>query len=293
MSAIHPLSHVNRSHLPLGIEVTRLEANLGAEISGLDLNQAGPLASQVGEQLRALLWEHQVLILRDTFIDDARQAEIARLFGEPQADSIAKRRGVTDEQIIPFDTGPYSKGYYGTLWHADATYLERPYFVSVLRSVISPPLGGDTAFSSGIAAYESLPDDVKQRIDGLTAVHRPDSKARALIQNEAELRSYLAEYSGVQHPVVITHPYSGRKVLYVNETFTHEIVGVPADESKQLLTYLTHQFYRPENQLRLKWRPGSIAIWDNRAVQHYGVGDYGNAQRRLVRVVAKGDRPTH
>jgi len=291
MSATQPLSLVDRTHRPPGIEVTRLEANLGAEVSGLDL--AAPLTPTVREQLRSLLWEHQVLVLRDTNIDDVKQAEITRLFGEPQADSIAKRRGVTDEQIVPFDTGPYAKGYYGTLWHADATYLERPYFVSVLRSVIAPPLGGDTAFSSGISAYESLPDQVKQQIDGLSAIHRPDSKARALIQDEAELRSYLAEYSGVTHPVVITHPFSGRKVLYVNETFTHEIVGLPAEESKQLLSYLTHQFYRPENQLRLKWQPGSVAIWDNRAVQHYGVADYGNAQRRLVRIVAKGDRPTH
>ena len=291
MSAIHPISHINRPHLPLGIQVTRLEANLGAEVSGLDLTE--PLTPQLGEGLRSLLWEHQVLILRDTDIDDARQAQIARLFGEPQADSIARRRGVTDEQIVPFDTGPYAKGYYGTRWHADATYLERPYFVSVLRSVIAPPLGGGTVFSSGISAYQSLPEEVKERINKLAAIHRPDSKARALIQDETELRSYLSEYSGVEHPVVITHPFSRRKVLYVNETFTHEIVGLPAQESRELLTYLTQQFYRPENQLRLKWRPGSLAIWDNRAVQHYGVADYGYAQRRLVRIVARGDRPTH
>jgi alpha-ketoglutarate-dependent taurine dioxygenase len=290
MSAIPSLSHINRTHRPLGIELTRLEANLGAEVSGLELT--APLTPQARDLLRSLLWEHQVLILRDTGIDDARQAEIARLFGEPQADSIAKRRGVTDEQIVPFDTGPYAKGYYGTLWHADATYLEQPYFVSVLRSVIAPAIGGDTVFSSGVSAYESLPEEVKTRISGLTAIHRPDSKARALIQDQAELRSYLAEYGGVEHTLVITHAFSGRKVLYVNETFTHEIVGLPAEESKQLLTYLTHQFYRPENQLRLKWQPGSLAIWDNRAVQHYGVADYGNAQRRLVRIVARGNRPS-
>lgn len=291
MSAIHPVSEANRSDLPLGISVEPLEANLGAEISGLDLT--APLTAHSGEQLRSLLWQYQVLVLRDTHVDDAQQAVIARLFGEPQADSIAKRRGVKDEQIVPFDTGPYAKGYYGTLWHADATYLDRPYLVSVLRSVIAPALGGDTAFSSGISAYESLPEDVKKRIDNLTAIHKPDKKATQLIQDEAELRSYLTEYSGVEHPVVITHPFNGRKVLYVNETFTHEIVGLPSDESRQLLRYLTHQFYRPENQLRLKWRSGTVAIWDNRAVQHYGVADYGNAQRRLVRIVAKGDRPTH
>lgn len=271
------------------INVTRIEANLGAEVSGLDLTV--PLVPEVADLLRSLLWEHQVLFFRDTGLDDAQQARVARVFGEPQADSIAKRRGVTDEEIVPFKSGPWANGYYGTRWHADATYLERPYLVSVLRSVIAPELGGDTVYSSGISAYEALPDEVKQRIEGLTAIHRPDGKARNLIKDEAELKAYLAEYSGVEHPVVTTHPFNGRKVLYVNESFTDEIVGLPAEEGQRLLAYLTQQFYRPENQVRFKWRPGSLAIWDNRAVQHYGVADYGNAQRQLVRVVAKGDRP--
>lgn len=291
MSTVNPISHIDHARGSRHIEVTRLEANLGAEVRGVDFT--APVSDELADRLRGLLWEHQVLFFRDTGIDNEQQAGIARVFGEPQADSIAKRRGVTDEQVIPFDSGPHANAYYGTHWHADATYLERPYLVSVLRSITAPGVGGDTVFSSGISAYESLPDEVKKRIDGLTAIHRPDSKARKLIQDEGELKAYLAEYSGVEHPVVITHPFNGRKVLYVNETFTDEIVGLPAGESSQLLAYLTHQFYRPENQVRFKWRPGSVAIWDNRAVQHYGVADYGNAPRRLVRVVAKGDRPAH
>lgn len=271
------------------VEVVRVEANIGAEVRGLDLS--APITDDVADLIRNLLWEHQVLFFRDTGIDDAKQSEIGRIFGPPVADSILKRRGVKDEEIIPFNTGPYAKGYYGTPWHADATYLETPYLVSVLRSVIAPEVGGDTAYSSGISAYESLPQEVKDRIDGLTAIHRPTGKAYQLIEDEKELADYLAEYSGSEHPVVTTHPYSGKKVLYVNEGFTKEIVGLPEDESKDLLTYLTRQFYRPENIVRFKWKPGSVAIWDNRAVQHYGVADYGNAQRVLVRVVSQGDRP--
>jgi alpha-ketoglutarate-dependent taurine dioxygenase len=290
MNAVTKSSDFTRSPDTHGVQVVRVEANLGAEVSGLDLT--APLTAEVADLLRSLLWEHQVLFFRDTGIDDARQAEIGRLFGEPEVDSIAKRRGVTPEQIIPFNTGPYAKGYYGTRWHADATYLERPYSVSILRSVIAPELGGDTAFSSGISAYESLPEEVKQRIDTLAAIHRPESKARSLIKDDGELQSYLSEYPGVEHPVVIKHPVNGRKVLYVNETFTQEIVGFDDDEGDRILKYLTQQFYRPENTVRFKWRPGSLAIWDNRSVQHYGVADYGNAQRQLVRVVAKGDRPT-
>lgn len=289
MNAITPASRIVTRSTPANIEVVRVEANLGAEVRGLDLT--APLTGEIADLLRGLLWEHQVLFFRDTGIDDEKQAEIGRIFGPPVADSIARRRGVKDEDILPMNTGPYSNAYYGTRWHADATYLETPYLVSVLRSVIAPEIGGDTAFSSGISAYESLSEEVKERIEGLTAIHRPNSKAYQLIEDKDELRNYLDQYSGVQHPVVITHPFSGKKVLYVNETFTHEIVGLPDTEGKQLLSYLTQQFYRPENIVRFKWRPGSVAIWDNRAVQHYGVADYGNTPRQLVRVVASGDRP--
>ena len=271
------------------IEVRRIEANLGAEVRGLDLT--APVTDALAALLRRLLWEHQVLFFRDTGIDDAQQAAIGRIFGPPVADSIAKRRGVKDGDILPMNTGPYANAYYGTPWHADASYLEKPYLVSVLRSVIAPDLGGDTVWSSGISAYEALPQEVKDRIDGLTAIHRPNSKAYRLIEEKSELDDYLRQYSGVQHPVVITHPYNGRKVLYVNEGFTEELVGLPEDEGRELLSYLKLQFTRPENQVRFKWRPGSLAIWDNRAVQHKGVADYGNAQRQLVRVVSAGERP--
>jgi taurine dioxygenase len=256
------------------------------------LDLTAPITDDIANLIRNLLWEHQVLFFRDTGIDDEQQARIGRIFGPPVADSIAKRRGVKDEDIIPFNTGPQANSYYGTPWHADATYLETPYLVSILRSVIAPELGGDTAFSSGVSAYRSLPQDVKDRIEGLTAIHRPNGKAYQLIEDEGELAEYLGEYSGTEHPVVTTHPFNGSKVLYVNEGFTKEIVGLPEAEGKELLSYLTQQFYRPENIVRFKWKPGSLAIWDNRSVQHYGVPDYGNAQRQLVRIVAAGDRPT-
>jgi taurine dioxygenase len=289
MNAVTTLQ-IPRDHPAASIEVIRIEANLGAEVRGLDL--AAPITDAVADLLRRLLWEHQVLFFRDAGLDNEQQAAIGRVFGPPVADSISKRRGVRDEDILPMNTGPYANAYYGTPWHADATYLETPYLVSILRSVIAPELGGDTVWSSGISAYEALPPDVKEKIDGLTAIHRPNSKAYKLIEDKAELDDYLRQYSGVQHPVVITHPYNGRKVLYVNEGFTEELVGLPEDEGRELLSYLKQQFTRPENQVRFKWRPGSVAIWDNRAVQHKGVADYGNAQRQLVRVVAAGERPT-
>lgn len=272
------------------VEVRRVEANLGAEVRGLDLT--APITGEVADLLRRLLWEHQVLFFRDTGIDNEQQAAIGRVFGPPVADSISQRKGVKADDILPMKSGPWANAYHGTPWHADATYLDKPYLVSVLRSVIAPDLGGDTVWSSGVSAYQALPQDVKDRIDGLTALHRPNSKAYRLIEDEAELDDYLNEYSGVQHPVVITHPYNGRKVLYVNEGFTEELVGLPEAEGRELLAYLKRQFSLPEHQVRFKWRPGSLAIWDNRAVQHKGVADYGDARRELVRVVAAGERPS-
>ena len=289
MNAVTKQLHVAEARDAQGFEVVRAEANVGALVRGLDL--AAPITDEIADLIRSLLWEHQVLFFRDTGIDNDQQAAIGRIFGELDVDSIAKRRGATAETIAPMNTGPYSNAYYGTLWHADATYREQPYQVSVLRSVIAPELGGDTVWSSAVSVYASLPEELKQRIDGLTAIHRPDKKARILIKDESELKDYLSEHDGVEHPVVVTHPFNGKKLLYVNENFATEIVGLPQDESDRLLDHLTRQFYRPEHQVRFKWQPGSVAIWDNRAVQHYGVADYGNAQRQLVRVVAKGDRP--
>jgi len=289
MNAATKILTASESAAAAGIEVTRLEANLGAEVRGLDI--ASELNAFEADLLKALLWEHQVLFFRDTGLDDEGQARLGKLFGPPVADSIAARRGVKPGDILPMNTGPASDAYYGTLWHADATYLERPYSVSVLRSVIAPELGGDTAFSSGISAYAALPEDIREKIAPLTAIHRPNGKAYKLITDQAELDEYLSQYPGVEHPVVTSHPVTGQPVLYVNETFTQEIVGLDKDEGERLLAYLTRQFYRPENIVRFKWKPGSVAIWDNRAVQHYGVADYGNARRQLVRVVAEGDRP--
>jgi taurine dioxygenase len=262
------------------VEAVRLQPNIGAEVFGLDLG--GPLTPALRDAVAALLFEHQVLFFRDQKVDSEQQKSFARLFGELGTDSID---GVNEVQVLK--TG----NYYGTQWHADATYRETPFFISILRSIVAPELGGDTVWSSGVAAYRALPDEVKERIADLTAIHRPYNKAQLLIKDEDKREAYLKSFAGAEHPVVTSHPYTGEKVLYVNATFTQEIVGLPKEEGDKLLSYLTSQFSRPENQVRFKWRPGSIAIWDNRAVQHYGVADYAPQDRHLERVVVKGDRP--
>jgi taurine dioxygenase len=262
------------------IEITRLQPNVGAQIEGIDLS--GPPTPELRDTILGLLFEHQVLFFRDQTLDSSRQRALGRLFGELGTDSTD---GANEVQVLQ------AGGYYGTNWHADATYREQPFFISILRSIVAPELGGDTVYSSGISAYRSLPEDVKVKIGTLTAFHHPHDKAHLLIQDERKREEYLNTFSGAEHPVVISHPHTGAKVLYVNATFTRRIVGLPEQEGAQLLAYLTAQFARPEHQVRFKWRPGCVAIWDNRAVQHYGVADYGTAARRLERVVVKGDRP--
>jgi len=262
------------------IKAIRLQPNIGAEIRGIDLTR--PLAPALRDLVLQLLLEHQVIFFRDQDITPEQHKALARHYGELGTDSI---NGLDEVQQLRSGT------YYGTQWHADATYREAPFFASILRSHVAPALGGDTVYSSAVTAYAGLPDEVKERIEGLSAVHRPIGKARLLIKSDAEREAYLEKYPGVEHPVVIRHPHTGARVLYVNPTFTDHIVGLEEAESDRLLAYLNHQFTRPEYQVRWRWRPNSIAFWDNRAVQHYGVPDYGDQPRFLERVVIEGDRP--
>jgi taurine dioxygenase len=265
-----------------GVEVIRLQPNIGAEIRGLDLG--GKLTDALRDKLMALLLAHQVIFFRDQPIDIEQQKALGRLFGELEKDSMKGR------EVQTLVTGKGGQ-YYETKWHADATYRERPYFISILKSVVAPALGGDTVWSSGIAAYRSLSDEMKAKLSGLTALHTPEFKADLFIDDPAKRAAYLAEYGGAEHPVVIAHPLTGEKVLYVNAAFTQRIVGLPEEEGAELLAFLTSQFSRPENQVRFQWRAGSIAIWDNRAVQHYGVADYDPQPRLLERVVVQGGQP--
>jgi len=262
------------------IKAIRLQPALGAESRGIDLTR--PLSPALRDLVLQLLLEHQVIFFRDQDITQDQQKALARQFGELGTDSI---NGADEVQQLRSGT------YYGTQWHADATYRETPFFASILRSYVAPPLGGDTVYASAIAAYAGLPDEVKARIDTLTAVHRPLGKAQLLIKNEAQRQAYLEKYPGAEHPVVIRHPHTGAKALYVNPSFTQHIVGLDEAESDALLATLNHQFTRPEYQVRWSWKPHSVAIWDNRAVQHYGVPDYGDQPRYLERVVVQGDRP--
>jgi taurine dioxygenase len=176
------------------------------------------------------------------------------------------------------------------IWHSDVTWRQIPALGSVLRALAVPEIGGDTLWADMTAAYDGLPEDVRQRIEGLTAVHDfAGSFGRNM--EPTKLAAMRAQFPAVEHPVVRTHPETGRRAIYVNEIFTSHMVGLEPDESHELLTLLCAQARVPEYQCRFHWEPNSIAFWDNRSTQHYAVSDYWPQPRVMERVTVVGTVP--
>jgi len=186
------------------------------------------------------------------------------------------------------------KGEGADAWHSDNTFMQEPPMGSILKAVQLPSVGGDTCFASMFAAYEALSEPIRRLIDGLEAIHdltKPLQKAIAAGHSAADLAELQAKWPPVRHPVVRTHPVSGRKALFVNANSTTELLGLTERESDLLLPFLIDHARDPLFQCRFRWDTNSIAFWDNRSVQHYAVPDYG--ERRIMhRVTLAGDRPS-
>ena len=189
---------------------------------------------------------------------------------------------------------------FGVGWHSDNSFFDEPSLGSVLYGVTIPPYGGDTLYASMEKAYDALSAPMQEFLDGMLAVHSashaydPKTTGEKKYNGEAPISYRYDEkaiYSEVQHPVVRTHPESGRKSLYVNQMFTQRIVGLEARESRALLAFLYEHCIRPEFTCRLRWQTNSVAMWDNRSVQHYAVDDYQPFERLMYRVTIRGDRP--
>ncbi|WP_150245201.1 TauD/TfdA dioxygenase family protein [Nocardiopsis quinghaiensis] len=258
---------------------------IGAEIQGVDLR------AHVSEELRAelhrALLEFKVIFFRDQPIDSARQQEIARMWGELETNPFIDQG--EDAHIARFAKGAMPPSY-ENVWHTDVTWREEPALGAILRLVEVPPMGGDTLWADMAAAYDNLPEDVKERIEGRTAVHDViPGFARFL--DEERLLEWQDRFPPVEHPVVRTHPETGRRTLFVNVSFTTRIVGLDRAESDEILRFLFQQAHAPEYQVRFSWEPNSIAFWDNRATQHYAVNDYHPHPRVAERVAIVGDRP--
>ncbi|AMB79703.1 taurine dioxygenase [Pseudomonas fragi] len=273
------------------MQVEQLSCNIGAELFGVNLAEAIHDAGLFAE-IRAQLLKHRVLFLRDQDISRAEHVAFARRFGEledhPVIGSHPDHPGLV--QVYKNPDSPVDR--YENSWHTDATWREAPPMGCVLRCVECPPVGGDTMWANMVMAYERLPDDVKAKLEGLRARHSIEATFGAAMPIEKRL-ALKAQYPDAEHPVVRTHPETGEKVLFVNGFTTHfsnyhtaARVRYGQDFSQgapELLRYLISQASIPEYQVRWRWKPNSIAIWDNRSTQHYAVMDYPACHRKMER----------
>lgn len=283
---------VNPEPTPSPLAVVKLGANIGARVDGVRLG--GELPAATVDAINAALLHHQVLFFRDQHhLDDDAQLAFARLLGTPTlAHPTVLSRG-TD--VLPIDSR-YDKA---NSWHTDVTFVDRPPKASLLRAVTLPEYGGTTAWASTAAAYDQLPPPLAALVERLRALHTNDyDYVRDYEDRNVEVadteRQYRAEFGSehfeTEHPVVRVHPETGRRVLLLGH-FVRKFVGFGTVESTTLLQLLQARITRLENTIRWNWAPGDIAIWDNRATQHYGVSDYDDQYRRLSRVTLAGDVP--
>jgi taurine dioxygenase len=267
------------------ITVKPQTALIGAEISGIDLGR--PVGPDEFEELDRALLEWKVLFFRDQRITGEQHRDFARLWGELEIHPFLPQGDVPE--IVRFEKSVDNAGV-ENVWHTDVTWREKPALGSILRAVEVPEAGGDTCFADMAAAYDCLPKHIRNRVDGLTAVH-DFTLPFGLGMDPEKLAEMQAKYPAVEHPVVRRHPRTGRKTLFVNAIFTTHVVGLDDEDSEALLKVLFRQAAVPEYQVRFKWEPGSIAFWDNRAVQHYAVNDYFPQRRVMERAAILGDRP--
>lgn len=259
---------------------------IGAEISGVDLRDR--LSTELVEELRRAFLDYKVLFFRDQDISSEDHLCFARHFGELEVHPFLPAASESPE-LVSFAKDRETVGN-ENLWHSDVSWRVLPSLGSVLRARTVPRIGGDTLFADMNAAYECLDEATKERICDLRAVHDfTHSFGRSL--DPETLRARQEEFPPAEHPVVRTHPETGRKLLYVNRVFTSHIVGMNPDESEELIVDLCRNATYPEYQCRFHWEPNSIAFWDNRAVQHYAVNDYWPQPRVMERATIIGDRP--
>jgi taurine dioxygenase len=266
--------------------VTPLAPTIGAEIDGVDL--AAPIDDELQHELHRALLEWKVLFFRDQRLDREAQAAFARRWGPLERHPFFKHVDQTPDQpedspdVVRLAKGDAAQGY-ENLWHADVTWRTTPALGAVLRAVEVPPVGGDTLWADMAAAYDNLRRDVREHIDHLEAEH-DWWWSFGMGMDAADREALRASFPPVVHPVVLRHPETGRRTLYVNRIFTTRILGLSDAESDELLAHLCDQAAVPEYQCRFRWTPGAVAFWDNRATQHYAASDYAPATRIMERV---------
>ncbi len=263
-----------------------LAPTVGAVLHGIDLS--GHLPTEVIDDVQMALDIYKVIFFREQHLTKNEHLVFARRFGELEVHPFLPSNDLQPE-LVRFDKGP-SVGGYENNWHHDVTWRENPSRSTVLRCVQSPSIGGDTLFADMCAVHDGLPDDLRTEIDGLSAIHSFERSFGSQVPDERK-GEFRALYPEVEHPVVCTHGRTGRRFLYVNRVFVDRFVERSHEESIDLLDRLCRQTDYPEYQCRFRWEPGSIAFWDNRAVQHYASSDYWPDVRVMERASIMGDRP--
>jgi alpha-ketoglutarate-dependent taurine dioxygenase len=267
--------------------VNPLSPLIGAEIDGVDLSV--PLSDRVVAEIRSALNTHHVIFFRDQDLSPVQQAGFARQFGEVTEGHPVIPAREDNSKVLVID----GREDRASWWHTDVTFLQEPVFGSVLYMIEAPEVGGDTTWSSLQDAYDRLAEPIRALCDQLIAIHfdpwfAAEVDERGGYEWHGEWHDKLLP---ALHPVVRTHPENGRKGLFVNPQFTQTILGLSKNESNAILEMLYHHCQQPELTCRFRWRPGSVAFWDNRATLHYALDDYGDAIRVANRVTLKGDVP--
>ena len=265
----------------------RITKALGAEVIGADLGDP-----QIGDVLYDALIDHQVVVIRDAVLHPSGLADLGRQLGELGARHHSYQSHPDCDDVVVLDWhGDMTPD--GAEWHADMTYKPVGPFASLLHAVIVPPVGGDTLWASLYEVHDRLDPGLRTDLESLDAVHdmgafrTPAYRAGG---NPGIDEAIVAAGSAV-HPVIAHHPVTGRPYLNVSESFTRWIIGLSAPESARLLTMLFDLVNRPEYHMRLRWHPGTLAIWDNRATQHYAVNDYQGHERLMYRTTFSGLSP--
>ena len=273
------------------MHIKKIAGALGAELSGIDLSTE--ITPSLAALIRQALLDHQVIFLRNQNLTPEQFLAFGRTMGEPIEYPFVK--GLAGfPHIIEVKKLEHEKTNFGGIWHSDTTYLDIPPMGSMLLSREVPPYGGDTLFANQYLAYESLSSTMQRLLHDLTGI---SSSAKADVSKTREDRiksdgkdSAPQEYR-TEHPVVRTHPETGRKALYVNVAHTSGIKGMTDEESAPLLNFLFAHQVKPELTCRFVWEPNAIAFWDNRCTQHNPVNDYHGFRRVMHRITLQGDKP--
>ncbi len=279
------------------ISVQPISGALGAVVDGVDLSE--DLDNATASDLHQALLDHCVIFFRDQSLTPEQHLRLGRRFGTLNVHEFVEAMPGHPE-ILVVAKNENDKRNFGGGWHSDVTYLDEPALGSILYALDVPPYGGDTMFANQYLAYETLSPGMKRLLDGLTAIHSARQVYGVGADNDYAriegmgamkiLRSETA-HRETEHPVVRTHPETGRKSLYVNRNFTIRFKDMTVEESRPLLQFLFEHAVRPEYTCRFRWEANSIAFWDNRCVQHYALNDYDGYRRIMHRVTINGDRP--